>query len=126
MSEQFQLGGLKQLLLSEDDRENVVCDSRDPSGGGGFADVYKGRIGNNLNPVALKVLRIHVASAVLAKVEKVISHILPSTTTAENSGCPWRRSRREHPYQCPRRALSRFRIDHFSRLACRHDVVQYK
>ncbi|KAJ6450245.1 kinase-like domain-containing protein [Mycena sanguinolenta] len=48
--------------------ENVVCDSRDPSGGGGFADVYKGRIGNNA--VALKVLRIHVAGAVLAKVEK--------------------------------------------------------
>lgn len=139
MSEQFQLEDLKQLLLSEDDREvifklrgseavafmdkllrtldslrsngktdqllfraeacllklsqkshllptsflaeNVVCDSRDPSGGGGFADVYKGRIGNN--PVALKVLRIHVAGAVLAKVEKVISHIPPSPTAAE-------------------------------------------
>ncbi|KAJ6557647.1 kinase-like domain-containing protein [Mycena capillaripes] len=48
--------------------ENVICDSRDPSGGGGFADVYQGRIGNA--PVALKVLRIHVAGALLDEVEK--------------------------------------------------------
>ncbi|KAJ7762662.1 kinase-like domain-containing protein [Mycena metata] len=48
--------------------ENVVCDSRDPAGGGGFADVYKGRLGNAT--VALKVLRVHVAGTLLAEVDK--------------------------------------------------------
>ncbi|KAJ7162180.1 kinase-like domain-containing protein [Mycena filopes] len=48
--------------------ENVVCDSRDPAGGGGFADVYKGQL--STTAVALKVLRIHVAGALLTEVEK--------------------------------------------------------
>ncbi|KAF8135233.1 kinase-like domain-containing protein, partial [Mycena galopus ATCC 62051] len=48
--------------------EDVHCPNMNPVGGGGFADVYKGSLYDR--PVALKVLRIHTAGAVLAKIEQ--------------------------------------------------------